>query len=199
MLNKNDGKPYTHRPLLVTMIVGVASLTSACVDHVRGDLSSPFNPVPVGSVVQVERDINIPPGRTRVFVQRGSVSTGFNSYAPSCSFEVTDLDYDNTQVIEPGAFRVRRVERFGFEQVVQREPIQVASLGWHGLLLAEVEGSPMVFEGYHLWLESEAQPDVMRVTCRGEFEDVSMAKPPSIEEIRWALGKTATLTLPGDT
>ena len=57
-------------------------------------------------------------------------------------------------------------------------------------------GTSEVYEGYHLWLESSDQPDVRRLSCRGVYAMPAYAKPPSIAEIRAALGAIATLRLP---
>ena len=53
----------------------------------------------------------------------------------------------------------------------------------------------MIYEGYHLWLESSSQPNVMRLTCRGVIDIPWQARRPSIAEIRAALGEIATLSL----
>jgi hypothetical protein len=54
----------------------------------------------------------------------------------------------------------------------------------------------MVTRGVHLWFGSDIQPDVMRMTCRGGFDDPWRAELPSIDEMRAALGAYAGLTLP---
>jgi hypothetical protein len=119
----------------------------------------------------------------------------FDSFWPNCNFEVGRLDQENSQIIEPDRFTVRR-SQFLTEEVVQRaEAVHLASLR-----LADGQdsgGHSMIYEGWHLWLESPDQPDVRRLTCRGVFADPHRADPPSIAEIRDALGDIATLLLPG--
>lgn len=58
-------------------------------------------------------------------------------------------------------------------------------------------GTPMIYEGYHLWFDSPDQPNVMWMTCIGIFADMWEARPPTIAEIRASLGKLATLELAG--
>jgi hypothetical protein len=53
----------------------------------------------------------------------------------------------------------------------------------------------MIYEGYHLWLDSPSQPNVMRLTCRGVIDEPWKARRPSIAEIRASLGTLATLKL----
>jgi hypothetical protein len=54
----------------------------------------------------------------------------------------------------------------------------------------------MITRGVHLWFGSDTQPDVMRLTCRGGFDDPWRAQPPSIDEMRVVLGDYARIELP---
>jgi hypothetical protein len=120
----------------------------------------------------------------------------FDRYAPNCNIEVDKIDYEARQYVEPGEYLVARVQRTT-EQVVEARPVRLAALG---PTLADLggnggnDGNPMIYEGYHLWLESP-DPNVMRVSCRGALADPSEAYPPSIDEIRQSLGEIATLRL----
>jgi hypothetical protein len=53
-----------------------------------------------------------------------------------------------------------------------------------------------MWRGYHLWLESEEQPDVLRMTCMGAFARVWEVRPPSLEDLRVVFGEVATVHLP---
>jgi hypothetical protein len=77
------------------------------------------------------------------------------------------------------------------EQVVQKQTPQTGFIK----VDMDIGGKPMVVRGYHLWLGSDRQPDVMRMTCRGAFDDINRADPPSLEEVRRALGEVAELSL----
>ena len=57
------------------------------------------------------------------------------------------------------------------------------------------QGTPMVSQGYHFWLDSEQQPEVLRLSCRGAFDDMWETQPPSIEEIQQTMGDLAELQL----
>jgi hypothetical protein len=160
----------------------------------RQDTGSPFYPVPEGSVIDLHEPVQIRPGVTRAWIQRGE-PTGqrFDRYAVSCNFEVRELDYDNAQVIEPGRFEVRRTQQVREEVVRKSSPVLLAGLLTLGGM--DGDGSAMIHEGYHLWLDNPDQPDVMRLTCRGAFDDAGDALPPTIDQIRAALGPVATLEL----
>ncbi|MGD8310885.1 MAG: hypothetical protein PVG98_15720 [Chromatiales bacterium] len=171
-------------------------LVAGCALQTR-DLSSRTFMVPEGSRVEVLRAITVPPGRTRVFLQAGRPGGGTGQYYPSCNFEVRDLKEDEAQTIEPGVFRVTRVHRAPFVEVVQRAPLRLASLGL-AMGDGDSDGSDtMVTRTVHMELASEAQPNVSRLTCRGGFADPFDADYPSIEEIRQALGDWARIELPG--
>lgn len=166
---------------------------SACSQSymVSENLAYPYNLPPVGSKIVLMQALTIEPGTTRTFLQRGkSMALGdFNRYYPNCNFEVQKLS-DRIQRIEPDGFIIEKVQRL-MAEVVRYDSGQFRSLK---VEYAD-QGSPMVTHGYHLWLSSERQPGVMRLTCRGAFDDLSRAEPPSIDELREALGKVAELVL----
>jgi hypothetical protein len=155
----------------------------------RKDQGSPYYAVPVGATLELHQALEIRPGATRAWIQGGEVVAGINSYVPNCNIEVGRRDDSQPQLVQPDRFRVRRTQSF-FEWVVEAAPApRYADAVDDG-------GASMVYEGYHLWLESAAQPDVRRLSCRGVYAMPSDARPPSIVEIRAALGDVATLRLP---
>jgi hypothetical protein len=160
------------------------------------DASSPFYKVPEGSVIALHQALELRPGTTRTWLQFGqAVGSSFDRYAPNCNFESWTIDHDRSRKILPGAFVVRRIQNVREEVVRVDAPRRFAALR---LADGGIDGGgpSMVYEGYHLWLENPQQPDVRRLTCRGAFADPWEAYPPSIEEIRAALGQLATLRLP---
>ncbi|MES9990821.1 MAG: hypothetical protein ABW098_02645 [Candidatus Thiodiazotropha sp.] len=167
-------------------------LLSACSQSymVSDNLAYAYNLPPVGSKLVLMKRVSIEPGTTRTFLQRGkSMHLGdFDRYLANCNFEVATLS-DEVQQIEPDSFVIKSVQRLTAQVV--RNPYDQPRF-----IKAELDrGSPIVTHGYHLWLSSEKQPDVMRMTCRGAFDDLSRAQPPSINEIREALGEIAELVL----
>ena len=173
-----------------------ASLLAACNATIPKDTASPYYRVGVGSTLQLRHKIEIPPGRARVFIQNGSITANFDHYAPNCNVEVEKLDYQQLQYIEPGSYRIRRVQD-NVEEVVQSQRMQVAALKTGSWLAAAADnsgGTTMVYRGYHLWVDDPAG-NFTRLSCRGAYADPVDARPPSINEMRQALGGIASLEL----
>ena len=181
-------------PLRFSLILLGSLVLSACATQIPKDTASPYYQVPAGSLVRINRVIEIPPQRTRLFIQHGRLSAGFDHYTPNCNIEVFKRDDFAVQYVEPGGYRITRVQRSQVE-VVQAEPLQLAALDSPLLLALEGgDGNASIYEGYHLWLEGP-DPNVMRLSCRGAYADPSEAYPPSIDQIRQALGGLITLEL----
>lgn len=175
-------------------------LSGGCALLPELDERSPYFKVPKGSVIDLNERIRIPPAYARVWIQNGvQVGTRFDAFSPSCGVEIARIDRERPQYVEPGRFRVVKVQ-FLREEVVQARPARVASAGgdssdgteWQDL------GAPLYHEGYHLWVKNPDQPNVRRFTCRGVYDSPSDAKPPSVQEIRAVLAPVATLLLPDE-
>ena len=54
-------------------------------------------------------------------------------------------------------------------------------------------GSSSYHEGFHFWIYSERQPDVRRMSCYGVYAQPYELYPPTLEEIRVALGGLAVI------
>ena len=122
-----------------------------------------------------------------------NINMGFSEYAPHCHFSVNDV-LEVAQVIEPDTFTVTRVRRLDFQQVVDGLPVGatlVAMVGGGG-----GDGPGDVFHARRFELSSPRQPQVRALTCAGALDDPADAVPPTLAEIRRALGAIASLTLP---
>jgi hypothetical protein len=169
-------------------------LLSACAQQamVNDDPDYAYNLPPVGSTLVLKKPVTVPAGQVRVFLQRGEVfsKADFDRYEPSCSLELRKLA-DVPRTIEPEQFIITKVQRL-MQQVVENQQPH------NGLMKAAFDdsgGNPMVVHGYHLWLGSDTQPDVMRMTCRGYFDDINRAEPPSLNDVKKSLGEMAELLL----
>ncbi len=169
-----------------------AALLMGCSEQQIRDTDSPYFRLPVGTVVELNQQLEMPAERTRIFFQRGAVlgKQGIDLYYPSCNLEVRDLKTE-VQLIEPDSFAIVHT-RQGKESVVAWDGIKLAGLGWSFDLGG---GPPMVHRYYHYRLESERQPQVMRLTCRGALADLWQAKSPTLAETKEALGEVATILL----
>jgi len=159
-------------------------------------LGPDYNGEESGYRLTLHQTVRIPPGKARIYIQNGRVvGTGFDSYQASCSLEVRHLG-ERAQRIEPDTFVVNRIQQF-FEEVASSgwAPARLAGLGLAG---AAVDGGPsMIYRGWHFWLHSRRQPNVLRLSCRGVFADPWEADPPTFDEIAAALGDVATLAHAG--
>jgi hypothetical protein len=173
------------------MLLGL--FLTACAQHylVSDDLDYAYNLPPLGSTLVVKQTITIPAGEVRVFLQHGEVfsKSDFDRYEPSCSLELRKLA-DQPREIHPDSFIVSKVQRL-MQEVVWNDQLQAGpvKVDW------DPGGKPMVVHGYHLWLGSDKQPDVMRMTCRGFFDDITRAEPPSLNDVTKSLGDLAELIL----
>ena len=175
--------------------ISVVTLLIGCSASIPIDPASPYYKVAPGSTLKVNQRIEIPPGVTRVFMQNGAIVRNFDQYAPNCNVEVYRLEQERAQYIEPGEYRIHRVQNT-VEEVVQKQRLQVAALGTGPWLMMASGGAdrPDVHKGYHLWVEDPAG-NFTRLSCRGAFDTPWDARPPSINQMRRALGDIADLVL----
>ena len=143
-----------------------------------------------GAQLQLLQPLPVRAGKARVFVQDGAVRGGFNQYDTHCAFEIDSIDHDG-MTIEPDTFQVVRVQR-SVVQVVQSGPLRLAGL-WQVNAGLDGFGSSSYHDGYHFWIYSERQPEVMRMTCYGVFAPPGELQPPSLEDVRRALGGLAEI------
>lgn len=151
-----------------------------------------------GATLVLRQPLTVPAGSARVFVQAGAASDGgrsrvlsggFDQYRPHCAFEIRSIRH-NGFTIEPDTFRIVQVQG-SLQSVVMRGPVMVASLQLaRGM---EAAGSSAYHQGYHFWLESERQPEVRRMSCYGVYAEPDTLQPPTLQEIRDALGGIAEI------
>ncbi|MEJ2529688.1 MAG: hypothetical protein P8Z39_06330 [Gammaproteobacteria bacterium] len=177
-------KMYRHLVTVLTLL-----LLAGCRAGVTSD---PAYIIPTtGSTVRINKQLVVPGGQTRVFIQRGQVVTKakLDRYHPSCNFEVWKLRQRPTS-IHPGNFAVTKVRR-AINQVVSLEPVQVAGLRW----TRYDDDHAMIMHVVNMWLQSAQQPNVYKLTCRSWLATPADAKQPNVADMREALGNYATITL----
>ena len=145
------------------------------------------------SSLTLNQKIDFKPGKTRVFLQDGMVVSQFNHYKSNCNLEIRKKDEENWQFVEPGVYKVIST-RQTLEEVVRFIPgneTRVASR----LILADIDTSQTdIYLGMHYYLSGE-DANVMRLSCRGVMALPHEAEPPTLQEIRQALGNIITLNL----
>ncbi|MBL3599830.1 MAG: hypothetical protein JMN25_08165 [gamma proteobacterium endosymbiont of Lamellibrachia anaximandri] len=178
-----------------SLAIAVLLLLAGCAgfDRVSGGELDVYGMPSVGTTIVLKESLFVPAGQTRVYLQGGAVvsKAKMDRYLPNCNFEIQSLSED-AQEIRPESFIVSRLQREMAQVVMLDAPLMVA-----GLNLAGLDGGvPMIFRGVHMWISSDLQPEVMRLTCRGVLEDMIWARPPSIREMRTAMGEKAEIILP---
>ncbi len=173
-------------PLLISGV-----LLAGCETLVR-ESSGEWTEIPPGSLLRLNQPVPVAPGRARVFFRQGRLSNSGASPTPSCGLEVRRIDPDRPQTIAAGDYRIARVQRY-WTEVAERRPTAVPRF----VMAGKDGGTPLVQEGYHFWLASPKDPNLMRLTCLGLLADMWEARPPRLDEIRAALGDLATLQIGG--
>ena len=201
-------KPLVWIGILSLFVTGCSNLTV-----IEKDPSNRFYMPPVGSIVRINEELTVPPPWARVFLQRGEVvSYGhLDRYYPSCNFELETIS-QKPQIIRPGEFEiihvrrredyiVRRVPRFYAGPVAlegrdadSTEPLMLAGGGGGG----ESGSGSMFMHTVRMRLNSNEQPDMYMLTCRGAQDNPPDVEFVSIDEMHEAMGDKAVILLPED-
>lgn len=162
---------------------------------IEPDPNSRYYMPPVGSVVKINEELTVRAGWARAFLQRGEeVRYGdIDRYYPSCNFELYTVD-EMPQAIRPGSFTIVHVQRRD-EEVVEFRPVQHASVSMLAGSGPDSGGTSMIMRTVRMKLESEENPNMYMLTCRGSLDDQHDAREISINEMRVALGDKATILL----
>ncbi len=193
------------------LLLGLSlAVLAGCQTQVRESDRGPWIAVQPGGTLTLNRPIPIPQDRARVFFRDGDLQPSGANLGPSCGIEIRTIPRAGPHVIPAGSFTIARVQTL-WTQVAHRDlgrdpgrnlvpdpggypdpvRLQLASATDGG-------GTPLIQEGYHLWLAGGPDSDVMRLTCLGMLDEMWRARPPTLEEIRGALGDLATLELPAN-
>ena len=142
-----------------------------------------------GATLVLKQPLQVPAGQARVHIRAGNAGAGQNY--TRCAFEIERVNHAGF-TIQPEAFPITLVQG-SLTPVVAVEAVRVA-----GLLLAggmDGPGSGGYYEGYHFWLASERQPQVMRMSCYGMFAEPPDLQPPTLWEIQRVLSGVAEIRL----
>ena len=180
----------------VTSLLAGIALFTACNTLVTDPAKRNYVPTP-GSIVTVPQRIEVPGGQTRIFFQRGEIIkkvSDLDQYKTNCNFEINTLA-ESPRYIEAGTYTVTRTTR-QLGEVVLHKPLQFASLAIGGMVSTDGDGAPMYFEEVRMRLQSDQPSDIRDLTCRGVLTDPQWVEPPTLAEIREALGRHATIKVP---
>jgi hypothetical protein len=179
----------------LSLILALALLLG-CETQMRQSDQGPWIPVGPGGVLALNGPVQVPQDRARVFFRNGRLQPTGANQGPSCGIEIRTIPRDGPHVIPAGSFTITRVQPY-WTQVAAIDPDRDRSaVRLRPASAPDSGGTPLIQEGYHLWLSDGPDADVMRLTCLGMLDEMWRARPPTLDEIRAALGDLATLELP---
>lgn len=179
------------------LILLLPFILAACQPLSSYPLDSPWYQPPAGSELVLNQPIEIPPNAATVRFQFGKIVSGPQDFEPNCVFELTTVR-ETPQRVEPQVFVVTRV-RSG-SSIYRASLPRPAGLMKAGLVF---EGSPPPRYYYQteMFLRSERQPNVLMMTCQHAWQSppsrFEFQRPPTVAEMRQAMGEYFTLRLPG--
>jgi hypothetical protein len=178
----------------VTVLLA-ALVSSGCQTMIQQSENGDWIDIAPGSTLTLNQPVQVAQDRARVFFVNGRARGSGASYQPSCALEVRRISRDGPQTIPAGTIRIRRIQNYWTEVADLRHPdmrtFRFASVGGGD----GDGGHSMIQTGFHLWLDDDMDANLMRLTCLGILADPYAAYPPTIEDIRTALGRLATLTI----
>ena len=141
---------------IVLVILTTISLT-ACEHQPVDPFNSPYYRVPVQSTLKLHQPLTIPANQARVLIQNGKIlsRSQIDQYYPHCEFEIRTLK-DAAQTITPDSFIVIKVAR---DMESSLDEIMYASM------VADNSGFSLIAYSTLYYLQSDKQPDVLRMTC----------------------------------
>lgn len=197
------------KALVAVGFVGLISLTtlSGCSTTPPKSMMN----VQAGEYFVLKQPINIPAEKVRHYIQFGKLNGGgFNSYEQHCRIELYSL-LEQPTTINPQSFLIDRVAT-GEELIAQAKPTIHFADNRAGLEFAAVQNDapplttlafgdnqrPETMELVHLYLKSDSQPNVYRLTCAGSLSDGSLQDAPQSyrpqrEEINRILGEVGEI------
>lgn len=185
-------------PAPIAGLLMAAIALSGCQTLIQESENGAWIGIAPGSTLTLHQPIQVAQDRARVFFVNGRARNSGASYRPSCALEVRRISRNGPQTIAAGTTRIKRIQNYWTEVVDIHNPdapaFRLASVGGDG----GDGGYSMIQTGFHLWLDDEIQPNLMRLTCLGILGNPAEAYPPTVEEIRATLGQLATLNLVND-
>lgn len=167
---------------------------SACQQGPVRDINSPYYRIPVGSVLVLKRPLELPPDAVSLYIQDSELMDPslLNRYQPYCKFEMWSR-IDKRRVVEPDEFVVARTA-WEWEYVKGLSlPVQVAAFG---VGIFDDDGPMAIIDKTLLYLQSDRQPDVYRITCEHWSRPID-SRPLKVAEIRATLKALFDLNIKG--
>lgn len=173
----------------------IAGILTAC--HTLEDKGAAYYQIPHGSRLILHQELQIPANAARISIQNGEVRRHglVNEFYPYCEFEVRQVK-STAQVVRPDKFSIQKVGRRIYS--VGLSP-NTAALGL-SIALGTGDGPRQTFYATVLYLRSDKQPNVLKLTCESDqraFPGILYARHLTVGEIQEALGAVLTLRIDG--
>jgi hypothetical protein len=171
-------------------------IASGCATTLENKSERPS--VSPASIVQIKQDLEIPNGKSRVYMQDGVVNTlrNINKRSAYCSVLMQKQQADNEpkRIVSPGQFTVTKVIETNNYSGSRRT--YVASLGWI-LEVANKTRPRHINFGIEMLLQSTDQPGVRSLICEKRSENAfNLYEYPTLEQIRNTLGNLIEIKTP---
>lgn len=156
--------------------------------------NSPYYQPPANGQLILNRAIEIPPDRATLRFQFGKAVQRVHEYDTHCIFEVTTLS-EHPQHIEPDRFVITKVRSGSSLYPALRSQPGLMHAGW----VYDDSAPTHYYYRTEMFLRSERQPQVLMLTCQHVWvvgTDWSRQRPPTLAEMRQALGDYFTFSLP---
>jgi len=165
-----------------SLLLGLLLLTGcSALDGMDADY---HNRIPVGTRIDLHRNLTIPSGQAGVFVPGTSIGDRYR-YEAVCRLEVRSID-NVPRTVAADQFIVVR-----FNQEWERFSQQQTGLRYASL--RDYDGPALLQFTTNLYLHSDRQPDVFRLVCSHLQDSAQQPRYLTVEEIRTVLAPTMTL------
>ncbi len=145
---------------------------------------APAYRIPTGTVLELHRDLIVPPGQAGVNIQGTAIGDRYR-YDAVCRLEVLTVD-DSPRPVRTDHFTVERVGR-------EWEIFSSRASGLRYVALFERDGPHLLLFTTFLYLRSERQPDVFRLACGHLQNSDQNPRHLTVAEIRATLAPIMTL------
>ena len=164
-------------------VLAVSLLLAAC-QALDYEGQAPAYRIPTGTVLELHRDLIVPPGQAGVNIQGTAIGDRYR-YDAVCRLEVLTVD-DSPRPVRTDHFTVERVGR-------EWEIFSNRASGLRYVALFERDGPHLLLFTTFLYLRSERQPDVFRLACGHLQNSDQNPRHLTVAEIRATLAPVMTL------
>ncbi|MDT8281915.1 MAG: hypothetical protein RQ982_03780 [Gammaproteobacteria bacterium] len=182
---------YTNIILWVCPVVMLS--IAGCSSNVIKDENSPFYSVPEGSTLLLNQSLTIEGEQVATYVQDGKVmaESEVDKFRPNCKFELYTIS-ELQRTVTADSFEIIKVVD-EIETSSLKRQTQLAVLDGFSVA-GMLDRSYMFNYATMMYLHSESQKDVYRMTCQ-HWEDVMHNRYLSILQMRQAMGEVFTLQI----